>query len=558
VAGLLIKEVNDAPTLNVPLIDQGATENQALNYQFAADTFVDIDVNDVLGYSATLEDGSPLPGWLAFDPVTRTFSGTPLDGNVGTLRVRVTATDGSGAAATGLFTIVVTDANTVPVVAAPLVDQGAVEGNPFVYQFDPDTFYDNDASDTLTYSAARADGSPLPGWLRFDPQTRTFSGTPDGLSVGTLVVKVTADDGHGGTVVATFVLTVSPTPYTPPADPPPHVNNPSGSGSGGAEGGAADPGGDGLGLGDDGSMVDYGETSLPEGDDAASSDDGVGGAGGPAAGDGGGSGDGEAGGVSIGAAGTGGAAGVAAGVSDRGVAHHIRADELEEETALLGSQIRDAMFSGDLLYDESQPVEFREAWNTILGAYATSGAELAAYLQSAFRTVTESACIYQDAERALAAMREELELAAAGLQPGAEDLVQRVLEAREEVKAASSELERAILAAAQAGKEQRFDRVLEDVIEAALQRLMTTNEQLFVESQALMAAAFSLREARTNEGAAVGALRLAGVAEEARTVAQAQFAEMRKSWDRVAEDVFAAFVTRLVAQEGGRPPLGLP
>ena len=56
-------------------------------------------------------------------------------------------------------------------------------------------------------------------------------------------------------------------------------------------------------------------------------------------------------------------------------------------------------------------------------------------------------------------------------------------EAREDVKAASAELEAAIRTAARAGRDERFDQVLDDVISAALQRLMTANERLFVETE---------------------------------------------------------------------------
>ena len=55
-----------------------------------------------------------------------------------------------------------------------------------------DTFNDGDG-DALTYTATKADGSPLPTWLSFDASTRTFSGIP--ATAGTVAVKVTASDG---------------------------------------------------------------------------------------------------------------------------------------------------------------------------------------------------------------------------------------------------------------------------------------------------------------------------------------------------------------------------
>ena len=72
--------------------------------------------------------------------------------------------------------------------------------------FPATTFNDVDATDTLTYSAKKADDSALPTWLAFDTSTRIFSGTP--TAAETFSVKVTASDG---TASATdeFDITVS-------------------------------------------------------------------------------------------------------------------------------------------------------------------------------------------------------------------------------------------------------------------------------------------------------------------------------------------------------------
>ena len=51
-----------------------------------------VDAGDTLTYTA-----AGLPAWLSFDAGTRTFSGTPVNGDVGTFTVTVRATDGAGA-----------------------------------------------------------------------------------------------------------------------------------------------------------------------------------------------------------------------------------------------------------------------------------------------------------------------------------------------------------------------------------------------------------------------------------------------------------------------------
>ncbi|RRO13556.1 putative Ig domain-containing protein, partial [Pectobacterium aquaticum] len=69
----------------------------------------DSDVGDTLTLSATLADGSALPNWLSFNPATGTFSGTPGNSDVGSLSIRVTASDGDAAVST-TFSMSVTPA----------------------------------------------------------------------------------------------------------------------------------------------------------------------------------------------------------------------------------------------------------------------------------------------------------------------------------------------------------------------------------------------------------------------------------------------------------------
>ncbi len=129
-----VANVNDAPTLQNALVDQSATQGQAFSFTVPANTFADID-GDILSYSAALVDADgdlvgdgSLPAWLTFDPATGTFSGTPADGDVGVVNVRVTATDGSESVS-DIFALTQIDA-TAPVAAtvtlATIDDTGLV------------------------------------------------------------------------------------------------------------------------------------------------------------------------------------------------------------------------------------------------------------------------------------------------------------------------------------------------------------------------------------------------------------------------------------------------
>jgi VCBS repeat-containing protein len=207
--------VNDAPTLANAVIDQAATEDSAFSFTLPVDTFADVDVGDSLTYSATLADGTALPGWLSFDASTRTFSGRPLNGDVGTTEVKVTANDSAGAGVSDIFTVTVANTNDAPTVANAIADQTATEDSVFSFTLPADTFADVDVGDSLTYSATLANGTALPGWLSFDASTRTFSGTPLNGDVGSVEVKVTATDTAGAGVSDIFTVTVANTNDAP-------------------------------------------------------------------------------------------------------------------------------------------------------------------------------------------------------------------------------------------------------------------------------------------------------------------------------------------------------
>ena len=218
-ASVLVKvdvmAINDAPTVPNPIADQNATEDAAFTCTVPVNTFSDVDAGDTLTWSATKADGTALPAWLSFDAGTRTFSGTPANGDVGTITVKVTATDGSSASVSDEFTVMVANTNDAPTVPKPIADQNATEDAAFSFTVPVNTFNDVDAGDTLTWSATKSDGSALPTWLSFNAGTRTFSGTPANGDVGTITVKVTATDGSSASVSDEFTVTVANTNDAP-------------------------------------------------------------------------------------------------------------------------------------------------------------------------------------------------------------------------------------------------------------------------------------------------------------------------------------------------------
>ena len=209
-----VTPVNDPPATPSPS-DQTATEDESFSYTF--DAVTDPEEDDVT-YKATLTGGTALPVWLEFDAGTRTFSGTPKeDDTPDTLAIRVTATDDGdpSESADATFTLTVEEVNDPPV-APSLSDRTAFVDHLFSYTVpaasDPE-------GDTLTYDAFQeSGGNPLPRWLRFNKDTRTFSGKPLKADMAAHDIRVSVSDGLR-TRNATFRLSVVLPANRPPAAP---------------------------------------------------------------------------------------------------------------------------------------------------------------------------------------------------------------------------------------------------------------------------------------------------------------------------------------------------
>ncbi|MBF0342521.1 MAG: putative Ig domain-containing protein, partial [Magnetococcales bacterium] len=204
-----VVNVNDAPLLVHPSVDQEVEEGEAFSFSLPLDSFQDPDAGDSLELTATLANGSPLPGWLQFDAPTGTFFSTKAATNAGPQAIKLVATDGGGLRATDLFVMNVLPRNHAPTVAHALVDQQVAQDQIFFFTLPANTFADEDAHDHLKLNAVLKDGSALPAWLIFDAATGTFFAHPGNAQVGTLELRVTATDSRGATVSSDFALVVA-------------------------------------------------------------------------------------------------------------------------------------------------------------------------------------------------------------------------------------------------------------------------------------------------------------------------------------------------------------
>jgi len=197
---------NADPTLDNAIANQETNEDVLFTFSIPENTFSDSDEDELI-LSASLTDDSSLPDWLSFNNTTNTFSGTPVQANVGLLSIKVTADDGLEGVVSDEFEIIVNNVNDAPIVSQSISVKTALTESLFTFEVPANTFEDED-SDVLTLTAELSDGSILPDWLTFDESTGTFSGTPAISDVANHTIRITATDPSTESVYTDFTLNV--------------------------------------------------------------------------------------------------------------------------------------------------------------------------------------------------------------------------------------------------------------------------------------------------------------------------------------------------------------
>ena len=108
---ITVTDVNEAPVAPT-VANQKATKDTAFSYTVPA--FADPE-GGTITYTATLSDGSALPGWLSFNASTRELSGTPLEADTpASLTIEVGATDDGSPSASAQVTLTLTVGEEAP------------------------------------------------------------------------------------------------------------------------------------------------------------------------------------------------------------------------------------------------------------------------------------------------------------------------------------------------------------------------------------------------------------------------------------------------------------
>ena len=101
-----LRHTNFEPYLKAKISRQSGQTGKRFSFSLPPGSFIDDDGNSTLHFTASLNNGEPLPRWLRFNGRTASFTGTPRD--TGEYEFVVTATDPHQASAQGSFVLEIT------------------------------------------------------------------------------------------------------------------------------------------------------------------------------------------------------------------------------------------------------------------------------------------------------------------------------------------------------------------------------------------------------------------------------------------------------------------
>ncbi len=186
---------NKAPEILVPIQPMKVQADSKISeFIIARNHFTDEDV-DSLKYELTLSNGSPLPTWLDFNKHTLFLSGSPSKDDVGTLELKITATDKEGLSSHQTWTVQVElPPNEAPTLTIPQGISEIKENEQLTLVYS-DYFNDDGGFDKLKFNLSMADGSSLPAWV--SEGNSHISLNPDFDAAGLYQLNLTAIDEEG-------------------------------------------------------------------------------------------------------------------------------------------------------------------------------------------------------------------------------------------------------------------------------------------------------------------------------------------------------------------------
>jgi Calpain family cysteine protease/Putative Ig domain len=175
---------------------------KSVSFTLAGNTFSDPQ-GEKLTLSATLADGTALPGGLTFNATSGTFTGNaPITPE--TLGLKVTATDTSGLSVSQQFSATIQAG--APTLSQQTANQVWTAGSSMSFLLPTNAFADPQGA-ALSYAAFETSGADMTSWLHFSGSPAEFTGSVPGGLTGTIGIQVVATDTYGLSASESFGLT---------------------------------------------------------------------------------------------------------------------------------------------------------------------------------------------------------------------------------------------------------------------------------------------------------------------------------------------------------------
>ncbi|WP_422354159.1 Ig-like domain-containing protein [Roseivirga pacifica] len=200
---ITVNPVNDSPELVAALNDASVLEDTPFTKVISENAFTDVD-KDVLTYSAEFD-----VAWLSFDASSRTFSGNPENGDVGSVQVILTARDPSGANVSDEFTITVSNTNDAPsniTISADELDENVDQGTIVATLSSEDI---DEGNDSFTYSLVSGEGDDDNDAFNIVNGKLVTASEFDFEAKESYSIRLRTNDGFEGTYDKVFAISVN-------------------------------------------------------------------------------------------------------------------------------------------------------------------------------------------------------------------------------------------------------------------------------------------------------------------------------------------------------------
>ena len=184
---IAVTSVNDVPVA-AEILTQVLNEDSTLNINLLAGS------SDADGDALTaVKTSDPLHGTLITNP-DGTLKYTPNQNFFGLDSFTYSISDSNGASVIKTLNIAVISVNDAVVINHAISTQSAKLTKEFIFKL-PDDLISNVDGDSLQIQIKKADGSALPSWLIFNPETLELRGTPPSSAYGLQKLSLLVSDG---------------------------------------------------------------------------------------------------------------------------------------------------------------------------------------------------------------------------------------------------------------------------------------------------------------------------------------------------------------------------